>query len=96
MLIIQYNPGLADEIDSFMVQSITDNKLNTKRIVNKDTPMQIFGKMNLQHSIILNNKKYYTMKKAINNANIYSYSIYLSCSKQQYTTPHTITNQQLI
>jgi len=38
MLIIQYNPGLAWEIDSFMVQSITDNKLNTKRIVNKDTP----------------------------------------------------------
>jgi hypothetical protein len=38
MLIIQYNPGLEAEVDSFMVQSITDTKLNTKRIVNKDTP----------------------------------------------------------
>jgi hypothetical protein len=38
MFIIQYNPGLAGEVDSFMVESITDTKLNTKRIVNKDTP----------------------------------------------------------
>ncbi|HUM52770.1 MAG TPA: hypothetical protein PK431_13185 [Chitinophagales bacterium] len=39
IFVIQFNPDFPDEIDSFTVQNISDNKLNVKRIVNKSTPM---------------------------------------------------------
>lgn len=40
MLVVQFNPSIANEVDTFMIQSITDTKFNTKRIVNKNTPPQ--------------------------------------------------------
>ncbi len=39
IFVIQFNTGFPNEVDSFTVQNITDNKLTTKRILNKLTPM---------------------------------------------------------
>lgn len=36
-LIIQYNIGIPDEVDTFFIQSVSEGKLNLQRIVNKTT-----------------------------------------------------------
>ncbi len=35
VLVVQYNIGYPDELDTFMIQSISETSLNMKRIVNK-------------------------------------------------------------